>query len=129
MNLITAIKKAFRHSAFDDLLAHGAHRIDSLPPGAVISSAPVVLWIGDYSIENDSLAYAYKDAVVISRCDGSCMTRLLIDALSTNDDQTEGAFSRSARPFMLGSMKIGFDVAVNQYLGSFNHLQAKNLMQ
>lgn len=112
MNILAAIKNIFGYSIFDDLVEYGAERLDIFQPNPAISSSPTLLWIGDYSIENGALVYAYEDSIVISRKNGSKLTRIPIDKITRNDDKNEA----NNRPFKFGPIKIGFGDIVDQHL-------------
>ena len=116
MNILETIKKIFEYSIFDELVESGAERIDCLPLNSKLSSSPVSLWIGDYCIGNDSRVYVYDDSVVVSRKNGSKITKISIDIISVNRNYPKRVFEQECRPFSLGSLKIGFDSEVDSYL-------------
>jgi hypothetical protein len=116
MKMLAIIKKVFGYSVFDDLVECGAERIERVIPDYRFDSSPDFLWIGDFCIENGSRIYIYDDSIVVSRINGSKITRIPINKIAVNLDKTESEFSRKSRPFMFGTIKIGFGHDVDKHL-------------
>jgi hypothetical protein len=116
MNFLGAVIKALKYSILDEIVERGGIKSDVFPDDLLWHDKPLIIWIGDFSITNDSIVGVRLDSVFIARGKKRPSVAVSIRDLVPNRDNREGSWSRSNRPYMLGDLKLGFGERVDRYI-------------
>ena len=90
----------------------------SAPPENIdFIKKPVLVWIGDFSLKNDSIVGYDSDTVYIARRGKNKPTAAIrINDLNLNSDPSKGNIVSNERPFVLGDLKLSFEYPVDDHI-------------
>lgn len=108
--------KALKYSVLDEIVERGGIKSNVFPDDLLWHDKPVIIWIGDFSITNDSIVGVRHDSVFIARAKKRPAVAVNIRDLVSNRDNREGNWSRKNRPYLLGDLKLGFGERVDRYI-------------
>jgi hypothetical protein len=120
MNIISAIKNAFRSSIFDDLVDNGAEKLERFPDDLLWIDKPNLIWIGNFAIENDALVGAKDDHLVIARRSGGHAVSIKLQDFARESDLID-----RNRPFSLSGLRVSFGERGNRYIAERLAIEAE----
>ena len=121
MKIIDAIRKSFEYSIFDELVDRGAERLERFPDDVLWLDTPALVWIGDYSIENDSLVGAMDDTIVIGSRHRRYTVAINIRELKREYGSGESEWSKADRPFSLRGLRVSFGERGNRHVAEMSY--------
>ncbi len=117
--ILQAFKAAWSASFTDQYIDRcGAEKIESIPDDAEHLDTPVLIWIGNYCIKNQSKVYLTGEHLIISEKNKNNPIRIALKEIKNRGSDSSKSFSEMQRPFTLQGIRVGFGSTTDNLIHS-----------